>query len=561
MKRKSILLVLLAIILAACSFIPTATTPQPSSTPSLTPTPVPVIPQPVAPISGLPAASNGYPWWNNTVFYEIFVRSFYDSNGDGIGDFNGIVQKLDYLQTLGVTGLWLMPINPSPSYHGYDVTDYFTTNPKYGTLNDFKNLLSEAHKRGIRVIIDLVLNHTSDHNPWFIDSKDPNSPYRTWYIWSATDPGYAGPWVEKVWYPANGGYYYAIFSPNMPDLNYRNPEVTRQMENVTKFWLQDVGVDGFRLDAAKHLIEEGSIQQNTLETHDWLMGFRTFYKGVNPDAMTVGEISGDDETILSTYTQGDQLDMVFDFPLAKAYLSSAKSGSGTVAKLNLALANKLIPSFRFGTFLSNHDQDRAMSQLGGDIQQAKNAAAMLLMSPGVPFIYYGEEIGMTGKKPDEKIRTPMQWNSEANAGFSSVSPWESVNDGYDMVNVQTESNDPNSLLSYYQMLISFRNKYKALRIGDYYNLTPSKPGFFAEIRTTREETIIVLLNLTGNDIQNPAFSLVKGPLVGSNRVFDIITGAQIIPLDADNNGGFTNYSPSASLAAHSLTLLILSPIH
>src|SRR5574342_674378 len=266
-------------------------------------------------------------WWNDTVFYEIFVRSFYDSDGDGIGDFNGITAKLDYLNDgdpntttdLGVTGLWLMPIHPSPSYHGYDVTDYYAVNPQYGTMDDFKRLLAEAHKRGIRVIIDFVLNHTSDQHPWFAASRDPNSPYRDWYVWSKTDPGTGG------WRVAYSGFYYGSFGDTMPDLNYRNPAVAKQMEDVVRFWLKDVGVDGFRLDAAKYLIEEGTVIQNSDSTHSWYRQFRSFYRNLDPQAMTVGEV-WDISPTAASYAEGDQLDLTFDFSLAAAFLTSARAG-------------------------------------------------------------------------------------------------------------------------------------------------------------------------------------------------------------------------------------------
>jgi alpha-amylase len=269
------LVLLVAIGLAVFLFFrPELSSPHapPMFLPSPSPTVIPSTP-PVTQVPALSQGTDGYPWWNDTIFYEIFVRSFCDSNGDGIGDFNGITEKLDYLKNLGVTGLWLMPINPSPSYHGYDVTNYFAVNPDYGTIADFKTLVSEAHNRGIRVIIDMVLNHTSSQHPWFIAAQDPNSPYRNFYIWSDTKPVYSGPWGEQVWYPTITGYYYAIFSQSMPDLNYRNTEVTAQMENAVKFWLETTGIDGFRLDAARHLIENGTVQANTPETHAWFKQF------------------------------------------------------------------------------------------------------------------------------------------------------------------------------------------------------------------------------------------------------------------------------------------------
>jgi len=264
-----------------------------------------------------------YPWWNDSVFYEIFVRSFYDSDGDGIGDFNGIVEKMDYLNDgnpntstdLGITGIWLMPINPSPSYHGYSVTDYYSVNPEYGTMDDFENFLNEAHKRGIKVIVDLVLNHTSNQHPWFLNAADPTSPYHDWYIWSDTDPGYVGSWGQEVWFEQGDEYYYSTFSEFMPDLNYTNPEVTQEMQNVVQFWVNEVGVDGFRLDAAKHLIEEGTKQANTISTHSWYEKFRPALKQINPHALVVGEI-WEDTRINAEYLQGDEGDPVTDYRLS-----------------------------------------------------------------------------------------------------------------------------------------------------------------------------------------------------------------------------------------------------
>ena len=238
---------------------------------------------PEQPVTDIPEGIDNILWWEDDVFYEIFVRSFNDSDGDGIGDFNGIIEKLDYLNDgdpgtntdLGVSGLWLMPIHPSTSYHGYDVIDYYAVNPEYGTMEDFNRLLDEAHKRGIRVIIDLVLNHTSVDHPWFRAAQDPMSEYRDWYVWSDTEPSGSG------WHASDHGYYFGIFWEGMPDLNYEHPPVTEQMHDVARYWLQDIGVDGFRLDAAKHLIEDGMIQTHTDATHEWYKDFRHVYKDLN----------------------------------------------------------------------------------------------------------------------------------------------------------------------------------------------------------------------------------------------------------------------------------------
>lgn len=476
------------------------------------------------------AASDGAPaqpsWWNDAVFYEIFVRSFYDSDGDGIGDFNGVAQKLDYLSDLGVTGLWLMPIFPSPSYHGYDVTDYYAVNPQYGTLDDFKTLLAEARKRNIRVVIDLVINHTSDQHPWFRDAKrDKNSKYRDWYIWSETDLGYKGPWNQRVWHSSTTGFYYGIFTANMPDLNYNNPKVTKEMDKVVSFWLKDVGVDGFRLDAAKHLIEHGSTQQNTSATHEWYKKFRTYYKKVNPQAMTVGEISGDPPSVLASYTSGDQLDLVFDFSLANAFIVSANNGSASYTVNALKADEKLMPGRQYASFSANHDQDRVMSQLRGDVDKAKVAASLLLTSPGVPFIYYGEEIGMVGRKPDENIRRPMQWSADANAGFTTAKPWRAPDADYPAVNVAAQTADSASLLSHYRALIRIRNLHPSLRTGELFILPTDNLRVFASLRVKEGDMVLTLINLSADPIRDYSLDLKDTPLATGSHSLAPLIGA------------------------------------
>ncbi len=273
--RQIIDVVILALLLAACQpqAAPGTATPTPSPEPAVSPTPAPPQLAPPVGLDGrLATGTGGMPWWNDTIFYEVFVRSFYDSvpaagsGGDGIGDLNGLIQKLDYLNDgnpattndLGVSGIWLMPIMASPSYHGYDVSDYYKVNPDYGTNDDFKRLMQEAHKRGIYVIVDLVLNHTSSQHPWFIESRDPNSAKRDWYVWSKDKPEGTG------WHETPSGYYYGYFSDGMPDLNYKNPAVTEEMHKVTQFWLADMGADGFRLDAVKYLYEDGRVIESAL---------------------------------------------------------------------------------------------------------------------------------------------------------------------------------------------------------------------------------------------------------------------------------------------------------
>lgn len=427
------------------------------------------------------------PWWRTTTFYEIFVRSFNDSNGDGIGDFNGITQKLDYLQSLGVTGLWLMPIQPSPSYHGYDITDYYAVNPQYGTMQEFKTLLQESHKRGIKVLIDLVLNHTSDQHPWFVEANtNKASRYRDWYVWSDTG--------GKNWHEGKFGNYFGFFWGGMPDLNYRNADVSTQMTTMTLWWLREVGVDGFRIDAVKHLIEEGEKTENTLATHQWLRGFHTAYKADFPKAYTVGEVYGAGGSLIKAYKE--QVDQLFNFEVANGIVNSVSGGSNTGIYSGLRLTLKDAPDGDYAIFLTNHDQNRAMSVFNGDVDKAKAAAAMLFTSAGTPFIYYGEEIGMTGTKPDEYIRTPMQWSSAANAGFTTGTPWEAVNKGYDQgVNVEDQDKDTHSLLNHYRALSSLRQKHSALQNGAVSLLSSNQNGVYAILRSDETETILILVNL------------------------------------------------------------------
>ena len=523
-------------------------------------------PVPDQPITGLPSSSNGFAWWNDTTFYELFVRSYYDSNGDGVGDFKGITQKLDYLNDgdpktttdLGVTGIWLMPINPSPSYHGYDVSDYYAVNPDYGTLDDFKNLITEAHKRGIRVIMDLVMNHTSLDHPWFTASLDPSSSYRSWYIWSDTNPGYKGPWGEDVWYHATSGYYYAIFWEGMPDLNYNNPVVVAEMEKITSFWLKDVGVDGFRLDAAKHIIEEAQKQENTSSTHVWWQNFHTFYKEVKPDALTVGEVWSSNQEVAS-YIKGDQLDLAFNFDLAKAIVNNVTNRD--VRSLRNSI-DQSVGAFIPGTyaiFLTNHDMPRAMSMLLEDVERAKTAATLLLTIPGVPYIYYGEEIGMTGNKPDDRLRTPMQWSGENQAGFSSNTAWETLNPNYTKYNVAGQTSDPASLLSHYRNLIQLRNQHAALRIGNYIPVEADNRFLLSFLRVSQGETILVIINLGKDPATGYQLSLTKGPLSGKYRVASLLDEGKFILPQINAQGGFDTYQPIPEIPANGCIILQLQP--
>lgn len=454
----------------------------------------------------------------STVFYEVFIRSFADSNGDGIGDFKGLTGKLDYLNDgnpntdtdLGIGGIWLMPINPSPSYHGYDVTDYRNINPDYGTLDDFRTFLDEAHQRGIKVIMDLVVNHTSKEHPWFTQSAtDKNSPYRDWYVW-AEDSGRATSGTSAAgsgnpWHSLRGDHYLGIFWDGMPDLNFDNPEVRKEMTETGQFWLEQ-GVDGFRLDAAKHIYEDlqtDKSQGTTDKNVAWWQEFRSGLNEVNPDAYLVGEVWDPSAALIASYLDG-ALDSGFNFSLAETIVSSVKNEKDANIPFTLERSYKLYGEksggkFVDATFLTNHDQNRVMTQLEGDLPHAKMAASLLLTLPGNPFIYYGEEIGMFGAKPDELIREPMRWTQDDSEGQTT---WETAenNAGKQGLSVSEQTGAPDSLLSHYRKLIRMRNAIPALKDGAIQEYATDQPGVTAYVRLTENQAVLVAHNLTGSPL-------------------------------------------------------------
>ena len=497
------------------------------------------------------------PWWEKAVFYEIFVRSFYDSNGDGVGDFNGITEKLDYLTDLGVNAIWLMPIHPSPTYHGYDVINYFNVNPEYGTMDDFKRLLDEAHQQGIYVIIDLVINHTSSKNPWFVDANsNPDSTYRDWYIWSDTDPGYSGP-MGDPWHPGKKGYYYGIFSDTMPDLNYTNPEVGDEMLKIVHFWIDNVGVDGFRVDAVKYLIEEGQKQENTVSTHNWLKNFYTTYKADNLNGFTVGEVWGAGAFSAKTYIE--QLDEIFSFEMAGGFVNSALGESNTAMNSAIMFTLKDMPDGPYATFLTNHDQNRVMSVLSGNIDKAKVAAGLMLTSPGTSFIYYGEEIGLEGVKPDEDIRRPMQWNGDANAGFTTGTPWRAPGSNYTQANVSAETSDPNSLLSFYRTFISMRNQHPALKDGSLSLIKTDNTGVYAQLRIESSESILLVVNLTKSSISNYNINIQDDHLQDGSYQLKSLFGPETSSVMNVVDHSVNNYKPLTDLSAYGIYVYQLVP--
>lgn len=456
-----------------------------------------------------PAIADSDPY---RVYYEVFVRSFSDSNGDGIGDLQGLTQKLDYLNDgnprtfsdLGVTGIWLMPINPSPSYHKYDVTDFYGIDPEYGTMQDFETLIKEAHKRGIKVLMDLVANHTSAQHPWFTDAKASKvSTYRSYYEWAGEGPFNPDvstvKWGHPVWNDVGGSKYYVLFWDQMPDLNYENQKVRDEMKYVAQFWLQK-GVDGFRLDAASHIYDDSEYPEGTDITKknvEWWQEFKNACLSVNPNAYLVGEVWEDDPSTRAPYFQ--PLTSTFDFSLGTIISGAVLAERDVSHQFNRRLLEiyqtyqKANPNFVDAPFLSNHDQNRIMSELGGDVAKAKLAASIYLTLPGNPFIYYGEEIGMLGGKPDENIRLPFKWYATPKSPQTS---WEDSDDLTPVVAQEDQQKDPQSLLTLYKELIRIRQSSPTLMKGDFQGISSQSEEVIAYARGSGKAIVIHNLSKT-----------------------------------------------------------------
>lgn len=446
--------------------------------------------------------------WPRGVTYEIFVQSFADSDGDGIGDIKGMTSRLDYLQDLGVEGIWLMPMNPSPSYHKYDVADYYDIHPDYGTLEDFKTFVKEAHARNIRVVMDMVLNHSSSQNLWFKEAlKDEHIKYWDYYVWAHKDDPRVQPVVRKMpdgterrmrtnWnvVPNSDYLYFSHFGRNMPDLNFDNPKLQQEVFKIGKFWLKDVGIDGFRLDAARHVFPD----ERAADNHKWWEFFLQEMKTVNPDVYIVGEVWAPAE-IVGPYLKG--IPALFNFDMGSEIIKAVNEGNGSqLVEKHLKIREfyqSVNPDYIDATFLTNHDQNRIMSSVNDNIDKEKMAVALLLTLPGSPYLYYGEEIGMVGKKPDQYIREPFLWDKKENDKLraSWIQPQNSTDSS--VVPVSLQLIDKNSLLNYYKTFIQLRNTSFALTYGE---LTPvnvaSQPAVCAFIRADERETLLVLHNLS-----------------------------------------------------------------
>ena len=453
---------------------------------------------PPSPQASTPTQSD-HDWARGAVFYEVFVRSFSDSDGDGKGDLRGLTSKLDYLDDLGVDALWLMPVFQSPSYHGYDTVDYEKIDDEYGTAEDFQRLLDEAHRRGIRIIVDLVMNHSSSQHPWFVESaSSPTSPKRDWYVWRADDPGWTQPWggANHTWHEKNGAFYYGVFWGGMPDLNFSTPAVREEMKRLAGLWISR-GVDGFRLDATRHLFANGpgDLQNDQPETHVYLKELAEHVRRVNPRAVLVGE-NWTATPIIARYFA--DLPMSFNFPLAEEILHGVQDGeaAGIAGKLDEVL-ELYPPGALDAPFLTNHDQIRIATVLKNDPAKLRSAAAVLLTLPGAPFLYYGEEVGLQNSPGggDEHKRTPMPWDASPTGGFTTGRPWFQLAPG--SANVAAQAGDPGSLLSHYRKLIQARKSSPALMKGNLELLTSgvkSNP-VLAFTRESPGEKVLVLHNL------------------------------------------------------------------
>ncbi len=520
-----------------------------------------------------------YPWFQNAVFYEAHVRAFADSDGDGKGDLGGMTQKLGYLKELGVDCLWLLPIYPSPlKDDGYDIANYYDVHPDYGTLEDFKTLLDEAHKLGLRVITDLVLNHTSDQHPWFQAGRlDKASPYHDYYVWSDTDRKYSQARIifvdtEKsnwTWDEAAGQYFWHRFYSSQPDLNFDNPAVRAEMLNIMRFWL-DLGVDGFRADAVPYLFErEGTSCENLPETHDYLKELRRFVDMNYPGRVLLCEANQWPNDVRHYFGEGDEFQLAFNFPLMPRIYMSLRQGDTAPIRWAVDQIPTIPPGCQWCTFLRNHDEltlemvtpeerewmwreyspDRKMRLnlgirrrlaplLDNNIPRIELANAIIFSLPGTPIIYYGDEIGMGDniELPDRNgVRTPMQWNPEPNAGFSSAvdlySPLISTSPYTPQdVNVQAQMRKPDSLWNTLHRMIEIRKDHLAFGLGDHTWLEAGTKEVLAFSRQWEEERIVCLLNLSESLVEmqvKTGMSNVEATDLLTERKFPIREGGEL----------------------------------
>jgi maltose alpha-D-glucosyltransferase / alpha-amylase len=485
-------------------------------------------------------------WFKRAVFYEIHIRGFFDGNDDGAGDFRGLSDKLDYLQWLGIDCIWLLPMYASPLRDGgYDIADFFTIHPDYGTVEDFRLFVEAAHQRGIRVIADLVMNHTSTDHPWFQESRSsPDSPKRDWYVWADEDTRYPETRVIFIdsepsnwtWDPVAGQYYWHRFFWHQPDLNFDNSEVQEAMLNVLRFWL-DLGIDGFRLDAVPYLYErDGTNGENLPETHDYLRRVRAEVDARYPDRVLLAEANQWPEDVVHYFGDGDECHMCFHFPvMPRMFMSLRREEAKPI--LEILDRTPAIPEVaQWGLFLRNHDEltlemvtdeerDYMYTEYAKDPRMKLNLGirrrlaplldngrdeielmhAILFSLPGAPVLYYGDEIGMGDNVylgDRDGVRTPMQWTGDRNGGFSRADfaqlylpPLMDPVYGFGAVNVEAQLRTPTSLLRWLHRFIALRKEHPVFGVGTYEPLRPENPRIFAHIRRYEDDVVLCVHNL------------------------------------------------------------------
>ena len=487
-------------------------------------------------------------WFKDAIIYELHIKAFQDSNADGIGDFQGLIQRLDYLQRLGVTAIWLLPFYPSPQRDGgYDISDYYSINPDYGTIEQFKHLLELAHQRGLKVITELVINHTSDQHPWFQKARDPrpDNPYRDYYVWNDSPDKYKDVRIifqdfepsNWTWDPVANAYFWHRFYAHQPDLNYDNPKVQQEIFDIMDFWV-DMGVDGFRLDAIPYLFErDGTNCENLPETHDFLKKLRAHVEARNPNVLLLAEANMWPEDSAAYFGDGDECHMNYHFPIMPRMFMSLKM-EDRYPIIDIIEQTPDIPdNCQWGIFLRNHDEltlemvtdeerdymyraynkdsfskinlgirHRLAPLLDNDRRKIELMNALLMSLPGTPVLYYGDEIGMGDNVhlgDRDGVRTPMQWTIDRNGGFSQAHAQKlylpMINDPeyhFSNVNVELQENTPSSLLWWMKHIMNIRKRYKAFGRGKIDFLSPENPKVLAFTRSYEEEHLLVLANLS-----------------------------------------------------------------
>jgi maltose alpha-D-glucosyltransferase / alpha-amylase len=487
-------------------------------------------------------------WFKTAVFYELYVRSFYDSNADGFGDFRGMIEKIDYLEWLGIDCIWMLPFYQSPLRDGgYDISDFYSILPEYGNLNDFMELLDAAHERGIRVVTDLVMNHTSDEHPWFQEARKPGSPKRDWYVWSDDNERYSEARIifldtEKsnwTWDEEAGAYYWHRFFSHQPDLNYDNPEVQEQMLAAVRFWL-DLGLDGFRLDAVPYLFErDGTNGENLPETHEFLKRVRSEVDKLYDNRVLLAEANQWPEDVVDYFgDNGDECHMAFHFPLMPRLFMAARRQVRYPIVETLEKTPDIPENCQWGIFLRNHDEltlemvtdeerdymyneyakdprmklnlgirRRLAPLLENSRDQMEQFHAILFSLPGTPIIYYGDELGMGDNiylGDRDGVRTPMQWTGDRNAGFSRCDFAQLYLPvlldpvyGYQATNVEAQLRDQHSFLQWFRRLLAVRKQHPVFGLGTFEVLHPENPAIFAYARSYADDVVLCVNNLSG----------------------------------------------------------------